>query len=82
MRGDLRTVGKGLVIHRWQLRYHGQRLKRCHKQLVVLGAQVLGHSTCVGALVKTCLFKSYGKGLDSGAASQLGLLLHQRHDHA
>ena len=74
--GNLRRIGKGLVIERRQTRNDRLRLRRLHIQLGMFGLQVIGHRLGVHGLVVARLVKADGKGLH-----RLGRLrLHQRHD--
>ena len=80
VRGDLRRIGKRLVVHGRQLGNHCLRFNSRHKQLGMVSAQVLRYRLGVGRLVKPGFFKAHGKGLDRATPTLLCLLLHQRDD--
>lgn len=73
--GNLRRIGKRLVIELRQARNHRHRLLGRHVKLGVLGAQVPRHRRGVLGFVVLAFVKADGERLDRTAR----LRLHQRH---
>ena len=76
VRGDLRTVGEGLVVDGGEARDHVEQLALAHVELGMFGAEMRGHGLGVLGLVVTCLVKADREGQGRAVRE----VLHQR-DH-